>query len=176
MVSTLRLLLGFICGVAATGPMSAIMVAIHRRLPAGERYPLPPREITMKAIERVPGGREIDPATRSALTWLAHFGYGGAAGALYAGANAVAVGSQKSTERGLLFGLLVWAVSYLGLLPGLGVLKPVTEHPVRRSGLMIVAHLAWGLILAGLYEVFTSDIGQEKAAFHGSLQPNRDRV
>jgi putative membrane protein len=37
-------------------------------------------------------------------------------------------------------------VSYLGLLPALGILRPATEHPERRNALMIVAHLIWGSI------------------------------
>src|SRR5436190_20859903 len=122
MINLLRLLLGFICGVAATGPMSAIMVAIHRRLPERERYPLPPREITTKAVEKIAGRNAGDPAVRSALTWLAHFGYGGAAGALYA--QGQSLGPQQIPSRGLLFGLIVWVVSYLGLMPGLQVLTP----------------------------------------------------
>ena len=36
----MRALLGAICGVVATGPMTAAMVLWHRRLPAGEKYPL----------------------------------------------------------------------------------------------------------------------------------------
>jgi len=173
MTTLLRLLLGFICGVAATGPMSAIMVAIHRRLPERERYPLPPREITTKALDRF-GAHATDPATRSALTWLAHFGYGGAAGALYA--QTTPAGANQIAPRGFLFGFLVWAVSYLGLLPGLGVLTPATEHPARRNILMIVAHLAWGLALASFYRTFASDITQQKAAFDMSLEPHRDRA
>jgi uncharacterized membrane protein YagU involved in acid resistance len=172
MTTILRLLLGFICGVAATGPMSAIMVAIHRRLPERERYPLPPREITTKALDRVVGASAVDPSTRSALTWLAHFGYGGAAGAIYAQVHPS--DSRQVVPGGVLFGLLVWSISYLGLLPGLRVLRPATEQPARRNALMIVAHLAWGIALAGLYEIFLSDVAEEKAAFDTSSQPHRD--
>ena len=86
-MSFLRLVLGVICGIAATGPMSVVMVLLHRRLPDRERYPLPPREITMKAVGEVVEPEDLAPATRSALTWLAHFGYGGGAGALYAAAE-----------------------------------------------------------------------------------------
>jgi NO-binding membrane sensor protein with MHYT domain len=43
-----------------------------------------------------------------------------------------------------LFGLGVWATSYLGWLPVFGVRQPVTYDPVARTGLMIAAHLVWG--------------------------------
>lgn len=167
-MNLLRLVLGMICGVAATGPMSVVMVLLHRRLPLAERYPLPPREITAKAVQQI----EISPDTRSALTWLAHFAYGGAAGALYVATARRLPGAPA--VRGPLFGLLVWTVSYLGLLPALHVLTPATEHPVRRSVLMIVAHLVWGWFLATIYQVLFSDLWRDSAAFHASPRHHRD--
>lgn len=104
-MTLLRLALGFICGIVATGPMSVAMVLLHRRLPARERYPLPPREITTKAVEQVAGPSELAPTTYSALTWLAHFGFGGATGALYAATQQRLPGGAG--VRGPLFGLLV---------------------------------------------------------------------
>lgn len=171
-MSLLRLLLGLICGIAATGPMSVVMVLLHRRLPDRERYPLPPREITTKAVEQVAEPAKLAPATRSALTWLAHFGYGGAAGALYAVTERRLPGG--GVARGSVFGLLVWAVSYLGLLPGLRVLTSATRHPARRSALMIGAHLVWGWFLATIYHVLFGDLRSESPAFHTSPRPHYD--
>lgn len=171
-MSALRVVLGLLCGIAATGPMSAVMVWLHRRLPAHERYPLPPREITTKAVELVAEAEEVNPNLRSALTWLAHFGYGGAAGMLYAQARQRLPGGVSMI--GPLYGLIVWTVSYLGLLPSLRVLTPATRHPLRRSGLMIVAHLVWGWCLAMIYETLVSDLWEANAAFDASPQPHRD--
>lgn len=168
----LRLVLGLLCGIAATGPMSAVMVWLHRRLPSHERYPLPPLEIATKAVEQVAEAEQVSPDFRSALTWLAHFGYGGAAGALYAEARQRLPGG--AAVAGPLFGLVVWTTSYLGLLPGLRVLTPATRHPLRRSGLMIAAHLVWGWCLAMIYEALVSDLWRGNAAFHASRQPHRD--
>jgi uncharacterized membrane protein YagU involved in acid resistance len=171
-MNLLRLVLGVMCGIAATGPMSVVMVLLHRRLPERERYPLPPREITSQAVQQVAEPDEITPATRSALTWLAHFGYGGAAGALYAETARRLPG--RAPVRGAIFGLLVWTVSYLGVLPGLRVLTPATEHPLQRSALMIAAHLVWGWFLAVVYEVLFSDFWRESTAFHTSSRSHRD--
>jgi putative membrane protein len=41
----------------------------------------------------------------------------------------------------------VWAGSYLGLLPVLGILSPATRHPTGRNALMIAAHIIWGATL-----------------------------
>ncbi len=171
-MTLLRLALGFICGVVATGPMSVAMVLLHRRLPARERYPLPPREITTKAVAQIADAGDVSASTTSALTWVAHFAYGGATGALYAGTERRLPGVPS--VRGPLFGLLVWTVSYLGLLPGLGVLTPATAHPMRRSALMIAAHLVWGWCLATVFHVLFSDLWRESAAFHSSPRPPRD--
>jgi len=149
------------------------MVWLHRRLPGPERYPLPPREIT-EGIEKKVSGKKLDPDVGRALTWLAHFGYGGAAGSLYAGAKSLL--PVRGSLLGPLFGLGVWAVSYLGILPGLRLLTPATEHPLRRSWLMIVAHLVWGWFLAMIYEVLDGDLRRENAAFHQSSRPRADQA
>jgi uncharacterized membrane protein YagU involved in acid resistance len=171
-MNILRLLLGFICGVVATGPMSVVMVLWHRRLPIPERYPLPPREITTRAVEAVAGRGKVDSTAHSAITWLAHFGYGGAAGAIYAAMEKRV--PVNAAVRGPLFGLLVWGISYLGLLPGLRILTPATEHPAQRNALMIVAHLIWGWFLATVYQVLFGDLWRESTAFHQSSRPFRD--
>jgi uncharacterized membrane protein YagU involved in acid resistance len=171
-VKLLRFILGSICGVVATGPMSVAMVLLHRRLPVRERYPLPPREITTRILAHFAKPKEIDQSTRSAVTWLAHFSYGAAAGAVYAEAERHIPG--RAVVRGPFFGLLLWAVSYLGLLPSLRILTPATEHPLKRSALMIVAHLIWGTFLSMTYQVLFSDLWRESNAFHASRRPHRD--
>jgi len=149
--------------------MSAAMVLLHRRLPVQERYPLPPTEITTKAIAQVVAPTDVRVETRSILTWLAHFGYGGLAGAVYAQLR-----PQYRNSSGLVFGVLVWLISYLGLLPGLRVLTPASVHPVRRNALMIAVHLVWGWVLASLYEILAGDTARANAAFHRSQQAHRD--
>lgn len=54
--------------------------------------------------------------------------------------------SMPAPLTGAVFGLIVWAGSYLGLLPAMGILAPATRHPVRRTALMIAVHLIWGSV------------------------------
>jgi hypothetical protein len=49
---------------------------------------------------------------------------------------------------GLLYGPLVWAVSYLGWVPLSGALQPATRHPAPRNMLMLAVHLVWGACLS----------------------------
>lgn len=127
-----RLVVGAIAGAVGTMAMTAAMRQLHRRLPRGERYPLPPREI-VDSILAPP-----DEAARD-LTLASHFGYGAATGAVLAALN-----PSAGRASGAAYGVAVWAASYLGWIPGFRVLKPGTEHPPRRNALMIAVHIVWG--------------------------------
>jgi uncharacterized membrane protein YagU involved in acid resistance len=127
-----RLLIGGIAGFVATMAMTAAMRRLHGRLPAKERYPMPPREIADSIF---------DPPARAApdLTLALHFVYGAGCGALLA-----AAGPNVGRAGGAMAGGAVWLTSYMGWIPALGVLEPATRHPVRRNAAMIAAHLVWG--------------------------------
>src|SRR5919107_176638 len=92
-----KIVAGTLAGLTATAPMTAAMVAMHKALPAHERYPLP--------APRAPG---------------------------------------RPVAKGITWGLIVWATSYLGLLPATGLHEPATRHPRERNLLMILAHVVWG--------------------------------
>ncbi len=127
-----RLLIGAIAGFVGTLAMTSAMVKLHRKLPAKARYPLTPREIIDSA------GKTPDEAAKD-LTTAAHFAYGAACGSLIAAAN-----PRMAPATGAAAGVAVWLVSYMGWIPGVGLLKPATRHPLRRNALMIRAHLVWG--------------------------------
>jgi uncharacterized membrane protein YagU involved in acid resistance len=148
----LDLAAGAAAGFIATAPMTLVMQALHKQLPWYERYALPPRQIVGKLTTAAGLRRQVHEPQHTAITLVAHFGYGAATGALYAPvARALRLPPVLS---GVGFGLAVWGVSYLGLLPALGILRPATEHPERRTALMIGAHLVWGATLGLLVGQF----------------------
>jgi uncharacterized membrane protein YagU involved in acid resistance len=161
-----RVLLGALAGIAGTFAMTALARAMHRRLPAEERYPLPPREIIEGALPEAAKGAIAEQGRRE-MTLAAHFGYGAATGALYA---LFAPGGRLL--HGAAYGIVVWTVSYFGILPGLRILRPAHDHPLRRNGLMIVAHLVWGATMARTLgelelaerEVLASDVAPDRAS------------
>jgi hypothetical protein len=114
--------------------MTVAMRRLHARLPEGQRYPLPPREIT----ERLSPAATDEDALRD-QSLAAHFFYGAAVGALIA-----LTGTGHRLTTGAMVGAAVWAASYLGWVPALGVLRQAGEHPARRNALMIGVHLIWG--------------------------------
>lgn len=166
-------LIGMIAGVVATGPMTVAMILLHRRLPSQERYPLPPREITEK-LTVTPANTVREPAA-TAFTLAAHFAYGAGAGMLYSLARKKCACTKMGRAHGAvwtgdvgigtLFGMMVWVVSYLGLLPATGLLSPATKHPARRNLLMAGAHLLWGATLGGLTKLFTDETQASSRAF-----------
>ncbi len=149
-----NVLSGALAGLVATLPMTASMEAMFRFLPHHEQYALPPSEITTKFTDELGVSEQLDQPEHSALTLFNHFAYGAAAGALYgpiAPAFKPNLGAAPAL-KGIAWGIVVWTVSYLGLLPALGVLRTATQHPGRRNMLMIVAHLVWGSVLGLLTE------------------------
>lgn len=156
------ILLGALAGFAATGPMSLAMKLLHERLPPHEQYPLPPREVTMEVAEGAGVKHQLDEEEREAATWASHFAYGTACGAVYAPlARAV---DAPPVVTGAAFGLAVWAGSYLGWLPAAGILRPATEHPPRRTALMIAAHLVWGVAAGAVVGALSEDDDEGRAA------------
>jgi uncharacterized membrane protein YagU involved in acid resistance len=139
-----RLVIGGIAGFVATMAMTSAMKRLHARLPAKERYPLPPREITDRVLAP-------PPAISPDLTLALHFAYGAGCGALIAAAN-----PRIGKVGGALAGGGVWLASYMGWIPALAVLKPATDHPLRRDALMIGVHFVWGSSLAGAMQELSS--------------------
>lgn len=131
-----RLIAGAIGGIVGTAAMTMAMRRLHARLPAEERYPLPPREITERVVS---GGSEADLED---LSLASHVAFGAVTGSMMAGLRILGpVGGSG-------WGVLVWLASYLGWAPALGILRPATSHPVRRNALMLLVHLVWGSVSA----------------------------
>jgi uncharacterized membrane protein YagU involved in acid resistance len=82
---------------------------------------------------------------------ISHFSYGAAIGALY-GLLEKKV-PLPALVKGIIFGLVVWAASYLALLPLLGMSESGQREPGRRNLMMIAAHIVWGSTMAVLARV-----------------------
>ncbi len=149
-----QVLMGLAAGIVATLPMTLFMTAWHRRLPKEEQYPLPPHEITMNVVDDANAEEIVDtPGEKRTATLAAHFGYGGAAGAVYA-ATTQTVPLPPAVKGGL-FGAALWTISYLGIMPALGWPPPATKDPASRNSLMLTANILWGAatgVVCGLLE------------------------
>jgi hypothetical protein len=144
-----RLLAGAVGGVAATAPMSAVMIALRGASRAARAQDLPPKQVTLGLAQRGGVHHHVQPRENAATT-ASHFGYGGAVGALYPYLGGRLPG--PTLLKGALFGLGVWAASYLGWVPAARILVPATREPAGRNAMMIGSHLVWGAATALISE------------------------
>jgi uncharacterized membrane protein YagU involved in acid resistance len=143
--SSLSWLKGALAGFIATVPMTVFMLTTQRFLPKGQQYELPPELITKELAHRAHIRWHMNKTQILAATLLSHFGYGAAMGALYSPLHKNL--PLPGVLKGVIFGFVVWAGSYLGLLPLLGISESAHKEPVRRNLMMIAAHLVWGLTM-----------------------------
>lgn len=133
---------GAIAGFTATLPMTLFMLATQQLLPKGQRYELPPELIIKQLAVWFHIRHRMNKRLVLGATLVSHFGYGAVMGGLYSLLGRML--TRSSVSRGALFGLIVWASSYLGLLPLIGISVTAQKEPLRRNILMIVAHIIWG--------------------------------
>ncbi len=145
---------GGLAGFIATGPMSVFMLVTKRFLPKGQQYALPPEIIVEELAHRTHVRWHMNKMQIKAATFVSHFGYGAVMGILYdTSAKKIPL---PSPVKGVLFGLVVWAASYLGLLPLIGMSESGQREPGKRNLMMIAAHAVWGATL-GLVAEFLMD-------------------
>jgi uncharacterized membrane protein YagU involved in acid resistance len=144
-----RLLWGAIAGALATVPHSLVMAAGRR---ARLLYNPPPKHIIERATEKTRTRHNLPPPVFQAGWVAAHVGYGAVAGGLYALLGPLLPG--RIAERGLLFGILVWAVSYFGLLPSLGLYPSPRDDSKSQQIVLILAHAAYGVATAEIASRF----------------------
>jgi len=141
-----RLLAGLVGGALGSAAMSGFLRVMFPLLPARDRYPLPPRRIAMRLVTKSgfePPRREPD---RHALTLTAHYAYGTTLGGIY---GLIAPRTRAAAiAGGIPFAMAVWAGSYLGWLPVVGLHPPATRESVARNTLMIAAHFVWAGTIA----------------------------
>jgi len=151
------LLLGAAAGAGATIAMSGVMLVAQR---AGLLGRSPPRHIVERTLGWLGLRHETSRNERQLLTAVAHLGFGATQGALYAVIEQrLGRRSQRSSglrprkpsaTTGVPFGLLVWAASYVGWIPALGILpRPSRDRPGRPTS-MVLAHVVYGAALATL--------------------------
>jgi putative membrane protein len=137
-----RLVNGAIAGMAATAPMSVLMMWGHCRLPRRQRSPLPPAKITHTLLRKVGIEQAVPDRAEVGLTLVNHFAYGAACGALFELSRVDQ--SPPTLKQSLCYGMGIWLGSYLGLLPAMDLHRSAAREPFGRNLLMIGAHAVWG--------------------------------
>jgi hypothetical protein len=134
-----RSLAGAVAGVAATVPMSGVMLGARR---LGMLPVLPPEDITDRATARA--GAHVDEETSDAMSVVSHLGYGAATGAAYR----LAVPQRlQGMPTGVAYGLAIYAGSYLGWLPALRLRPHDQGRRNAPTAVMVLAHAVFGAVL-----------------------------
>jgi hypothetical protein len=129
---------GAFSGVLATAAMSAVMLAGDRAGLMGEH---PPKRIARAAL---PGHKHQPKPGEGVLGVAAHFAFGATFGALFA---VTVNGRESRPSLGILYGLAIWAVSYQGWVPMLGILPPIHRDRPGRQAVMAAGHVVYGTVL-----------------------------
>lgn len=135
---------GAVAGTAATVVMSAAMGLAQRAGLLGE---MPPKKITAAALHAL-GLRPPEPALDAAAA-AGHLAFGAAAGALYGLARRRVPGPPPALA-GAVFATAVWAASYAGWVPALGIMAPPRRDRPGRPASMLASHWVYGAALGAL--------------------------
>ncbi len=136
---------GVLPGLGATSVMTFFMLLGHHLGARSVQEPVPPKRITERVARRVGLRRHIDQDRLTALSIMAHFGYG----SFFAVVYRMTVGRlTRQPAVGALFGLALWAAGYLGYLPRLGLYPSAGDRPKGRVAVVAGSHLVWGAALA----------------------------
>lgn len=155
---------GIWSGLLATGPMTLAMFRMQESLPKSEKSPLPPATLTSEITGAVGLDQKVPAQFRPDLTMASHFGYGATGGILYSFLSKRAP-EASPLLKGSLFGMCVWAASYLGWIPAFGLRASAYKMPAKRNALMIMSHLIWGASL-GLAEKEMRKFGNQMLDGH----------
>jgi hypothetical protein len=134
---------GACAGVGASVPMSAVMLVAQRLGLMGQQ---PPEKITEAAASRA-GNTSRRETTTHAASVVAHLGFGAAAGAVYGVARERLPRAWPGAATGVAYGLAVWAASYQGWVPALGIMPAASRDRPGRPASMATAHVVFGLAL-----------------------------
>jgi hypothetical protein len=104
----------------------------------------PPRAILRQRARGIM--RRIPRRRRPAVVELAHWGYGGMAGAVF---GALPDGLRKRRWAGPVYGLAIWLSFEAGIAPALGLKQAKQVRPVERLA-FAADHLLYGFVLSEL--------------------------
>lgn len=140
---------GALSGLAATGTMTGAMFAEKEM---GVLQRVAPKTITARAAQKVGLAGETMVEGAFTPTWLAaHLGYGTSCGIVFSLIRPVL--PRNGILAGALYGVALWAISYLGIMPALGLYPYPTRTSTGQTVGMIAAHEVYGVTLAQINDL-----------------------
>lgn len=143
---------GALGGAVGTVAMSGLMLAAGKAGLMGEQ---PPDKIAGAALDTA-GVHARDEEEQDAAATLLHFSFGIGCGALFGLLHRRLPFRLPfrlpGALHGMLYAAIVWATSYQGWIPALGIMPPAWKDRPDRQRVMFVAHLLYGALLGTFVE------------------------
>ena len=134
---------GTLGGIAATSVMSVPMLVAGRM---GWMPQQPPERIVESALDATDVEVEQE-GVKDTLTVASHYAFGVGCGVLFTLLHDRLRPPGPTILHGGCFGLAVWAVSYQGWIPKLGILPAAHRDRPGRRRTMVVGHVLYGSVL-----------------------------
>ncbi len=141
---------GAVAGGVATTLMTIFMKA--SQWTGLYRDEIPPEKITKRALRFVGLGGRMNNASETALTGVAHWAFGMAGGAVFGVLHRFLRLPISAPIHGLIFGLLVWFVSYMGWIPALRLLRHPKDQRRDQALMPVLAHVVYGASLGAAFD------------------------
>ena len=148
---------GAVAGAAGTAVMTLMMKQVAPRVVPAEMRPdeFPPRKVVEWAEEQTGHPNALAESQEKKAAMGAHFTYGSSSGAVY-GLLREQMDGIPAPLAGMLFGVGLWALSFEGWMPALGVQEATTEKPPKKWPMPIMGHLVYGVSTALAYDALAS--------------------
>ncbi len=144
---------GALAGAAGTAVMTLMMRKAAPKMIPDEMRPdeFPPKRVVEWAEEQAGMPHALTESQEMKVAMGAHFAYGSGSGAVY-GLLRSQLDGLPAPLMGALFGVGLWAVSFEGWMPALGVQEATHEKPPKKWPMPIMAHMVYGVTTALAYE------------------------
>jgi hypothetical protein len=139
---------GAVGGVYGAAAMTLLRLGMHRAGVIDKMVPQVVEEWISDRLAADPPGREGGHHT---LDQLLHLAYGAGWGAIV-GPFLTAGNGRGGLWRAGAFGVVLWGVGMLALLPGLRVARPAWKAGLLENATNVAAHLAYGLAVQLMVE------------------------
>jgi hypothetical protein len=138
----LRAAEGFAAGLVATAVMTGARIAAKE---AGLVDRRPPHSEVVGRLRALTGHTPWGHRAERSAT-IAHYAFGGVAGAIYG----VIDPRRARPAGGVLYAGAIWAVSFLGVFPRVGLMPRPTRDDVGRQVVTAADHVVYGVTLDAL--------------------------
>lgn len=153
-----HVLTGATAGIAATAVMTAALL-VQAAVTRGE---LEPKRITEWVVARL--GLELSEPALDFATGVNHLAFGTSMGALYGLWRGRRDTAARPALSGVAYGIGVWASSYAGWVPALGIMPPPHRDKPGRAARIHVSHWIYGATLGAVEAGLTARYGQRRGS------------